>query len=166
MGPNQATIAATSARIPRALAKWRVRGLDPLCGGQFWRGEGSGIRITFRSQTLNAHYGPPRRPLIRDYSQNDAAHGRVSLPWVRDVKREGSLVFAGNGGFLSVGVHQAERCWLRKTTRNCVPAPLESHPPAVPSRATLWRTPWRVRKKVARFGCPGWWIRMCRFQAA
>jgi hypothetical protein len=42
---------------------------------------------------------------------------------VGDVKREGSLVLAGNGGFLSVGTHQAERCWLGKTKGKLKHAP-------------------------------------------
>ncbi len=45
---------------------------------------------------------------------------------VRDIRREGFLVFAGNGGFLSVGVYQTEWSWLRMTKgklKHAPPAP-------------------------------------------
>ena len=45
----------------------------------------------------------------RHYSTHQA-----KAPGVGDLKRECSLVFAGNGGFLRVGVHQAEWRWPTK----------------------------------------------------
>ena len=60
---------------------------------------------------LSQGSGMPSRAGFR--TRGPSSRGEVP---VRDIKREGSSVFAGNGGILSVGVHQAEWRWLKRTT--------------------------------------------------